>query len=150
MIKLLEGNILNSDCNIICQQVNCKGVMGRGLALEIANRYPELKRQYIEICHTNNRHLIGTVFYYAVNSRQYIANLFTQNNYGTQGVYTDYKALEKAIIDIKNTCLMNSFSVALPYKIGCGLGGGNWDTVYSIIMEAFEDSNILCKLYKYK
>lgn len=32
MIKTIEGNILDAEEDIICHQVNCKGVMGAGLA----------------------------------------------------------------------------------------------------------------------
>lgn len=30
MIKTIEGNILDAEEDIICHQVNCKGVMGAG------------------------------------------------------------------------------------------------------------------------
>ena len=41
MVTYKQGNLLNSGCNIICHQVNCQGVMGSGIALEIRNRFPE-------------------------------------------------------------------------------------------------------------
>lgn len=40
MIKIINDNILNSTENIICHQVNCKGIMESGLAKQIKYRYP--------------------------------------------------------------------------------------------------------------
>ena len=37
----IRGDILQSDADIIVQQVNCRGVMGAGLAKQIASQYPE-------------------------------------------------------------------------------------------------------------
>lgn len=34
-------------------------------------------------------------------------------------------------------------SVAIPYKLGCGLGGGDWDTVDGIIRSVFDGTDIL-------
>ena len=39
-------------------------------------------------------------------------------------------------------------SVALPYGIGCGLAGGDWNTVYDIIKEVFANDDrkvFICK-----
>lgn len=45
-IKIIEGNILDCDKDIIVQQVNCQGVMGGGLAKQILMRYPEVPKEY--------------------------------------------------------------------------------------------------------
>ena len=41
-IPVIRGDILRSDTDIIVQQVNCQGVMGAGLAKQIASQYPEV------------------------------------------------------------------------------------------------------------
>ncbi|WP_370956757.1 hypothetical protein AB3239_10910 [Bacillus subtilis] len=46
MIKIVKGNILDASEDIIVQQVNCKGVMGAGLAKAILNKYPNVKKEY--------------------------------------------------------------------------------------------------------
>lgn len=40
-MPVIRGDILQSDADIIVQQVNCRGVMGAGLAKQIASQYPE-------------------------------------------------------------------------------------------------------------
>ncbi|WP_223260709.1 hypothetical protein [Bacillus sp. LNXM65] len=44
MIKTVDGNILEASEDIICHQVNCKGVMGAGLAKQIKSKYPNIQR----------------------------------------------------------------------------------------------------------
>lgn len=38
----IKGNLLESDCDIICHQTNTLGIMGGGIALQIKNKYPLL------------------------------------------------------------------------------------------------------------
>lgn len=40
-MPVIRGDILQSDADIIVQQVNCRDVMGAGLAKQIASQYPE-------------------------------------------------------------------------------------------------------------
>ena len=49
------------------------------------------------------------------------------------------------------TTVQESFSessVGFPYKIGCGLGGGNWNIVSKIIEEEFSDDNYHVEIWK--
>ena len=41
------------------------------------------------------------------------------------------------------------YSVSIPYNIGCGLAGGDWNIVSKMIEEIFGQSSIDCVLYKY-
>ena len=50
MIKYLNKTVFNSNCEALVNTVNCLGVMGAGLALEFALRYPEIEKQYIVDC----------------------------------------------------------------------------------------------------
>lgn len=43
-IEIIEGNILDYKEDIIVQQVNCRGVMGSGLAKQIMNKYPSVSK----------------------------------------------------------------------------------------------------------
>jgi len=49
MIKIIEGNILNAKEDIICHQVNCKKVMGSGLAKQIRDKYPNVYEEYVNL-----------------------------------------------------------------------------------------------------
>jgi O-acetyl-ADP-ribose deacetylase (regulator of RNase III) len=67
-----------------------------------------------------------------------IANLFGQYNYG-KGVQVDYEALENSLMELKKFAKENNLSVGIPYKIGCGLAGGDWKRTKSIIEKIFKD-----------
>ena len=63
-----------------------------------------------------------------------------QYNYGTDKKYTNVDALEKAFVDCKNFAEVCSYSIAIPFGIGCGLGGADWDTeVRPMIERVFKD-----------
>ena len=51
-----NSNIFNTQCQTLVNTINCVGVMGNGLALEIKNRYPSMFEKYKEYC---NRGLIN-------------------------------------------------------------------------------------------
>lgn len=48
-----SGSIFTSDAQVLVNTVNCAGVMGAGLALEMRYRYPEMYRRYVERCEAN-------------------------------------------------------------------------------------------------
>ena len=67
-------------------------------------------------------------------------NLFGHYNYGTDKKYTNVDALERAFVDCKNFAEVCSYSIAIPFGIGCGLGGADWDTeVRPMIERVFKD-----------
>ena len=57
------GDILHTEADVICHQVNCKGVMGAGLAKQIRNQLlsEEQYRTYQEICREYGRANLGKV-----------------------------------------------------------------------------------------
>lgn len=52
MVKIKIGNILDSEENIIVHQVNVQGVMGGGLARQLADEYKGLEPFYFEHCYS--------------------------------------------------------------------------------------------------
>ena len=148
-INIINKNLLKSELDIIAQQVNCKGVMGAGLALQIKIEFPEVFKQYKELCkEMDYDNLLGRCQIVATNSKdvKYIGNIFGQASYG-RGLRTNYQALEKGLNELKVFAKDNNLLVGLPYGIGCGLAGGNWDIVLGIIERVFGDYPVtICKL----
>lgn len=144
--RAIAGNILtpNKEARraLVCHQVNCKGVMGAGLAKQIKKAYPDLFSLYKHKCNQIQDGFggLGDVLYYsAIDDAGYvIANIFGQDDYGTDKRYTDYAALEKAFTSIAAD--ISGYTVRIPYQMGCGLGGGDWNEVLRII-----DSTLVSK-----
>jgi len=141
MIKWKNDSILNATENLILQQVNCRNVMGAGLAKQIYTKWPWVKTQYHVYCETRNPYdLLGKVNSVRIGQNQWVINVFGQLNYGRQKVrYTDYEALDEAFKTISS---QPKYSIAIPYNFGCGLANGDWNEVYKLIEKHFSDSNV--------
>jgi O-acetyl-ADP-ribose deacetylase (regulator of RNase III) len=140
MIKMVQGDILNSTTDMIVHQVNCLGVAGAGLAKQIAERYPDWKHEYIKYCFktTDPKNLLGRVFIYQCpHEHREIASLFGQFKTG-KGVQTIYPALRQSMRDLAKFIRPLEKSIAIPFKIGCGLAGGNWKFVSEMIEDEFD------------
>ena len=136
---MIDGNIFDCTENIIVHQTNCQGVMSSGIAKQVKERYPEVFNAYYHYCKTQElKDIFGTALICQVSDYKYIANVFGQNTFG-QGLQTNYDMLKNALKEVHDFAKENNLSVAIPYKIGCGLGGGDWNTVYDIITEIFFD-----------
>lgn len=161
MIVNYNGNILTSDADVIAHQVNCKGVMGSGVAKQIVDAYPSIVFDYIMVCKTKDDKCLGCILYsYPKENRNIIiANLFGQYSYGYKNqIYTDIEALEKCFISLVNIRQQipssiggkDIIKIAIPYKIGCCRGGEDWDKVYNIIDKLFRDNkDIELQIWKY-
>lgn len=130
---------------ILAQQVNCRGVMGSGLAKAIRDRYPEVYEHYRAEYELGLLKL-GYTSYIEVNDNPIlIANICGQERYGRDGKqYTDYEALRKGLEDVKMMAHDLGLDVVIPHGIGCGLGGGDWEgVVYPFIREIFKEDLII-------
>lgn len=146
-IRVIEGDIMSSNEDIIGHQVNCQGVMGSGIAKLLRDTYSNLFPSYKEFCANHNPHdLLGQCHIVKTGSK-FTANLFGQLNYGRQKIlYTDYDALKQSLMILKDKAKSRGLSVALPFNIGCGLANGDWSVVEGIIDEVFKDYDVT--LYK--
>ena len=109
--------------------------MGAGVAKQIKNNYPKAFRKYKEKCDSSNpNELLGKIQLVKVNSGRYIANLFTQVNYGSMHKSFNYNKLNWALEVLKHEVLNQNIDnkVALP-KIGCGYGKADFNRVKSVI-----------------
>jgi O-acetyl-ADP-ribose deacetylase (regulator of RNase III) len=144
-----EGDILLKEKGIICHQVNCMGVMGTGIALQIRNRYPAAYDQYCEWCkyHRHNlRVLLGFAQTVNVGDDLFIANVFGQFAYGRERPHTDYNAVQtafKGLARVREEVLPH-LKLYIPYKMGCGNAGGDWERYKAIIATYIPDA-IICK-----
>jgi len=144
-VHVVEGNLLNAPVDVIGHQVNCKGVMGAGIALQLRRKYSGLFDHYKEYLATTPRPL-GTVSLYHEPGKPLVANIYGQDGYGRDKRYTDYDALESALWELAYIANIHGMTVGLPYGIGCGLAGGDWNIVLPMIEDIFQ--NVDCFIYK--
>ena len=125
---IIDDDILTVSRGIICHQVNCKRVMGAGLAAAIRKKYPRHYEDYMK----TDAHL-GELVVTQANDDLYIVGIYGQHGYGRDKRYTDYGALEKGLTTVDALSRSLGLPVYLPYGIGCGLAGGDWEIVKTII-----------------
>lgn len=158
MITYHEGDLLKSRCDIICHQVNCLGVMGAGIAKQIKEKYPENYNTYRTVVNTNRKEdCLGRVCYCSNSGNPTIANMFAQLDIYPKGVkHTNYVAFRECCQSIKDFAYFqwggytSHCRIGFPYKIGCGLAGGDWNIIKQIIEEEFADDIWNVEIWRYE
>ena len=149
MINYVHENMFDLDVDARVNPVNCAGVMGKGLALQFKNKYPDMYEHYKIMCQGGQIQL-GRVYYcpyimvkpiikYVPNKdietiRETIVLFPTKDHwrdnselyYIEQGLISFVKTYEKHHIK----------SIAFP-KLGCGCGGLNWEEEVKPLMEEY-------------
>ena len=148
MVTYLKGALLDSDCDYICHQVNCRGVMGAGIARQIRERFPEVYRVYREryedalrVLDSPDRMLGSTDIVQIPGTNQYVVNMYSQRSYGYNGKrYTSYRAFRFILNELKRD-IPTDCIIGFPNGIGCGLGGGDWEVISKMIEEILGESH---------
>lgn len=146
MVKIINGDLFDSKANIIAHQVNCQGVMGSGVALQVKQKYPNVYEGYKRIC---NGKMLGKIQLIPINShKQMICNIFGQDSCGYDGrQYTSIEALSQCFRELAYFATKNKYTIAMPYGIGCVRGGADWNKVYQMIEDIFVDG--IVELWKW-
>ena len=155
MVNYIKGNLLDSQCDYICHQVNCQGVMGSGIARQIRERFPIVHQAYLDKHHryvqlgVSPEKMLGSIDVILVdNFKGFVINMYSQATYGYDGKrYTSYDAFANALYEIKRN-VPSGRIIGLPKNIGCGLGGGNWKVISALIEEIL-GSDYVVYIYEY-
>ena len=152
MVYEIKGNLLESECQYICHQVNCQGKMNSGVAKAIREKWPIVYEKYktkydntendilckygnFEIIPEVSEVLLGDIQCIYVNSSKIIINMFAQQYYGYDGRrYTSYDAFWSCLGKIREEVPEGS-SIAFPDHIGSCRGGANWNVIKTMIAE---------------
>ena len=145
-MRIITQDLLKIETGIICHAVNCFGFWGAGLAKHLKYKYPKAFAEYEQVTNSSvakRYYFLGTVKTTAVDN-VVIASLFTQYDTSVAHRKTEYCAVIHAIKQLADIERQLNLPVYIPFKMCCGLGGGDWNIVYSII-EAFLPNAIICQ-----
>jgi O-acetyl-ADP-ribose deacetylase (regulator of RNase III) len=135
MIQYTSGNILHADVEAVVNTVNCVGIMGRGIALQFKNAYPENFEAYVRACKAEKVQP-GQMFVYdmgGLTNPRYIINFPTKRHWKGKSRIED---IESGLLDLVNVIRRSGIqSIAIP-PLGAGLGGLNWSDVKPRIQRA--------------
>jgi len=145
-IKIIRGNIFNSNAQTVVNTVNCVGVMGKGIALVFKLRYPNMFEQYQKYC---AQHLIniGKLWIYkGEESDPWVLNFPTKTHWKLPSKY-EYieKGLQKFIDTYEEKGIK---SIAFPL-LGANNGGLEKDKVLEIMRKYLSQCSIPIEIYEY-
>ena len=128
MIEYKIGDIFTENAEALVNSVNCVGVMGRGIALQFKNRFPENFKAYAKACERNEVRP-GQMFVFETGRLtypRYIINFPTKRHWRGKSRMEDIESgLDALNREIRER---NIKSIAIP-PLGSDLGGLNWNDV---------------------
>jgi len=164
-MKIIQADLLTTKIKYIAHQCNCLTIRSHGLSKYIADNYPwaDIYKSRKAIGRRNcaiekNRDIPGTVkIIHSQNNTKAVICMFGQWAPSVPQKYKSYPNYEIDTYDNRakwfEQCLnqmktIKTKSIAFPWKIGCGLAGGDWN-LYKKLLEDFEkESGIEVVLYK--
>jgi O-acetyl-ADP-ribose deacetylase (regulator of RNase III)/uncharacterized protein YwgA len=142
-MKILVGDILKSKAQTLVNTVNCVGIMGKGIALEFKNRFPEMFKDYMQRCDRNEIH-IGQPYIYKSLFGQQIVNFPTKEHWKSISKTSDIeKGLNFLLSHYKSWGIT---SIAIP-PLGCGNGQLEWKVVGPLIYKCARQMDIPVEIY---
>lgn len=149
MIRYREGDVFESDWDVLAHGCNIRHVMGAGFAKEVKSRYPAAfsvdgvaHKKAFDVFHNLGNFSVAKVEGSSPehNQGRYVYNLYTQADFGP-GRQVDYLAVQNSLRrmywDLQENDL-TSKDICMP-RIGCGLGGGFWPIIEEIIKSELKD-----------
>lgn len=107
---------------------NCAGAMGKGIALQFKEKFPQMYKEYKQLCKSDN-FKVGNVFLYKTEDG-WVFNLGTQESWKRKA---ELKYIEQSIESMFLLAEQNHIDkIALP-RIGAGLGGLDWRIIKQVI-----------------
>lgn len=141
MIHYKQGNLLEAEAEALVNTVNCVGVMGKGIALQFRQAFPECFGEYKRACDAKEVRP-GHMHVYSTGSfigPKYIINFPTKRHWKgkskVEDVAVGLDALRETIVKY------GIQSIAVP-PLGCGNGGLAWNVVRKMIeakLQGLED-----------
>lgn len=132
----ITGDLLDPGAGFdaIGHGVNLHGVMGAGIALAIASRWPKVIDQYRADCRSGKLDL-GGYQRFETRDGQSVYNLATQRRPGPNAQGWAIMASVTAALDDAEQ--RGHRHIAIP-RIGCGIGGLEWDEVKDTLIGVAE------------
>lgn len=128
MLEITRGDLLKADVDALVNTVNTVGVMGKGVALQFKNAFPENYEAYRRAAKENTIEL-GRMFVFDIGKftrPRFIINFPTKKHWKGRSRLED---IEAGLVDLVRVIReLDIKSIAVP-PLGCGNGGLDWDDV---------------------
>jgi O-acetyl-ADP-ribose deacetylase (regulator of RNase III) len=145
MIKLKQGDMMQSGAEALVNTVNTVGVMGKGIALQFKEAFPNNNKAYMDACKKKELMPGKLLAVWDENlqlGRKLIINFPTKVHWRYP---SKYEYIEKGLVVLRELLQKEKVkSIAIP-PLGCGNGGLDWDKVKPMIEQALSglDTEVL-------
>lgn len=152
MIRYLENSdLFLSKADALVNPVNCRGVMGKGIALEFKHRFPECVQPYKTAVASRNL-VPGTLLYVRLivqpdlfSTKKPAVILFATKDHWRDKSRIEW--IERGLIFLRDHYREWQInSIALP-QVGCGLGGLPWTDVKQLIERYLSSEPVDVEVY---
>lgn len=142
-MQILIGDILKSKAQTLINTVNCVGVMGKGIALEFKNRFPDMYEDYVQRCQ-HREVKPGIPYLYKTLFPPQIINFPTKDHWKSISKVSDIERGLKHLVEYYKEWGVTS--LAIP-PLGCGNGQLEWRVVGPLIYRFVKDIGIPVEVY---
>lgn len=148
MIHYQTGNLLDSDAQALVNTVNTVGVMGKGIALQFKNMFPNNFKFYANACKKKEvkvGKLLVTEEETLLKGKKIIINFPTKTDWRLPSEYSYIEAGINQLVKVIED--KNITTIAIP-PLGSGNGGLDWNKVKMILEKHL--SVLSCEIYIYE
>lgn len=147
-VKIIEADILSCTAKYIAHQVNCRSKLSKGLSYDLFQKYP-----YANVYADGTKRVPGNIIIRGNGEdERFVINMAAQY-YPSKPKQHDtsearLKWFRECLVQIRYT-IKDLESIAFPYKIGCGLAGGDWNKYLQLLEEFAQNTDAevyVCKL----
>ncbi len=143
MIRYICGNIFDDDAQALVNTVNTEGVMGKGIALQFKERFPDNYRVYRQIC-KEGRLDVGNMLI-VEDSDRIIVNFPTKRSWRRP---SEYDFINSGLLSLRKEIVDRSIkSIAIPALGSCN-GGLDWTRVKAMIVSILDNLDCDIRIYE--
>ncbi len=136
------GDLFAAEVEAIVIPVNCRGVAGRGVALEARHRFPSWFHQYHQCCLIKTLHIGRPLLHWGMEPM--VLSFPTKDDWRFP---SRLPWIEKGLHALPPLLARHGVqSIALP-KLGCGAGGLDWNDVRPLLEATLAD--LPCRVLVY-
>lgn len=147
-MKFIKGNLLASSAQALVNTVNTVGVMGKGIALQFKEQFPNTFKLYADAA-KKGEIKIGKMFVTqeaTTEGEKIIINFPTKTEWFRK---SQYSYIEDGLADLQRVLQKYQIhSIAIP-PLGCGNGGLDWEKVKVMIQDSLANlQNVEVTVYE--
>ena len=148
MIHYVKGNLFDSGAEALVNSVNTVGVMGKGIALQFREAFPDNYRIYQKACKNKALHVGEMLVTEDTNlaiGHKIIINFPTKTHWKMP---SEYQYIQQGLVSLREEIINRHIrSIAIP-PLGSHNGGLDWLRVKQMIEESLSDVD--CDIYLYE